>query len=213
MKRINAIAKYILDDDKVIDVGCDHAYLSMILAKRGIYSIASDLRENIIENSYDVAKSQKIDKFIDFRCGNGLDVLTDEDNVDVAVLSGMGSYLIIDILKRSKYTFKKVITISNREHEYLRSEMLKLGYKVFLEEIIYEKNKFYNLILFVPGKTKYSKEELVIGINHQNYDLLLKKNKMELDKINKILTSKDINNKKLIRKKEILEKYLYKINI
>ncbi len=50
-KRIARISSYIEDDEKVIDVGCDSCLLSIMLAKREIYSVASDLRENIIENA------------------------------------------------------------------------------------------------------------------------------------------------------------------
>ena len=208
MKRINTIAKYISKNDRVIDVGCDHAYLSMALSRNKIYSIASDIRRNIIENSYEVAKKKELDKYIDFRVGNGLEVLSESDNINTLVLSGMGSTLMISILKNSNFRFKKIITISNREHEFLRTEMQKLGYKADLEEIIFEKNKYYNLILFVPGKKEYTEEELIIGVNHQNMELFREKNKIELDKINKILTLKQINNEKLYEKKNLLEKYI-----
>lgn len=206
MKRINAIIKYIKSEDRVIDVGCDHAYLSMILSKKRIFSIASDLKENIIQKAHLVASTRKLDDYIDFRCGNGFDTLRKEDNINVAVLSGMGSYLIIKLLSNTNYKFEKIITISNREHEYLRKNMLKLGYTVSLEEIIYEKGKYYNLILFKEGKTKYTIDELIIGKNHQNLEMLDKKNKEELIKINNILNT--INNDKLLQKKKVIERNL-----
>ncbi len=208
MKRIYSIEKYIDNNDRVIDVGCDHAFLSMILSKRNIYSIASDIKENIIMKAFENVSKKKLSNNIDFRVGNGLEVLKSSDDINTVVLSGMGSNLIIQIMKNANKVFEKIITVSNREHEYLREEMLKLGYVVDLEEIIYEKNKYYNLILFKPGKTEYSEDELLLGRNHQNLDLFYKKNRYELDKINNIFKNKKINNKKLIRKKEILEKYI-----
>jgi len=48
-KRIKAIVSFIDIDDLIVDVGCDHAYVSKLLAKRGQKSIASDIVEGIIE--------------------------------------------------------------------------------------------------------------------------------------------------------------------
>ena len=47
----NKLLEIIEDNEKVLDVGCDQAHLSELLAKRKIYSIASDLRENIRNRS------------------------------------------------------------------------------------------------------------------------------------------------------------------
>lgn len=44
--------------------------------------------------------------------------------------------------------FNKIITISNNNHDILRSEMIKLGYYIKEEEIIKDKSKYYNLIVF-----------------------------------------------------------------
>jgi len=204
-KRIARISSYIEDDEKVIDVGCDSCLLSIMLAKRGIYSVASDLRENIIENA-----KEKIDdnlkKYITFRVGDGITLKESENNYTL-VLAGMGTYLMVNILKNTTKTFKKIITISNNIHDILRKEFLHLGYIVETEEIIKEKNKFYNLIIFTKGNKKYSEKDLIIGLNHQNIPLLKEKNKELIKKyqniINKINDSEKI--KELERTIKILE--------
>ncbi len=204
-KRIARISSYIEDDEKVIDVGCDSCLLSIMLAKRGIYSVASDLRENIIENA-----KEKIDdnlkKYITFRVGDGITLKESENNYTL-VLAGMGTYLMVNILKNTTKTFKKIITISNNNHDILRKEFLHLGYIVETEEIIKEKNKFYNLIIFTRGNKKYSEKDLIIGLNHQNIPLLKEKNKELIKKyqniINKINDSEKI--KELERTIKILE--------
>lgn len=204
-KRIARISSYIEDDEKVIDVGCDSCLLSIMLAKRGIYSVASDLRENIIENA-----KEKIDdnlkKYITFRVGDGITLKESENNYTL-VLAGMGTYLMVNILKNTTKTFKKIITISNNNHDILRKEFLYLGYIVEAEEIIKEKNKFYNLIIFTRGNKKYSEKDLIIGLNHQNIPLLKEKNKELIKKyqniINKINDSEKI--KELERTIKILE--------
>ena len=203
MTRLEKISSYINNDELVLDVGCDQALLSIMLAKRGIFSIASDLRENIIK------KAQKnvpedLKKYITFRVGVGITLNSDETNYTL-VMSGMGSYLILKILNSTPRKFKKIITISNNNHDILRKNMLDLGYIIDKEEIIKEKNKYYNLIIFKEGKTEYTKEELLIGKNHQNVRLLKEKNKFLIDKYEKII--------KNISKQTEIEELEEKINI
>lgn len=204
-KRIEKISLYINDDEKVLDVGCDSALLSINLAKRGIYSIASDLRSNIIENAEKNIK-ENLKKYISFRVGSGI-TLKEEENDFTLVMAGMGSYLMIDILRSTNKKFKKIITISNNNHDILRREFLSLGYIVDKEEIIKERNKYYNLIIFKEGYKKYKDEELIIGINHINQELLSEKNIILINKYKQILKKlKDVDRiKELERTIQILE--------
>ena len=196
MTRIESISSYIEDGELVLDIGCDQAHLSKLLAKRHIYSIASDLRENIIIRAQkNLTEEEK--KYISFRIGDGITLKENEKNFTL-VLSGMGTHLILNILKKYPNTYNKIITISNNNHDILRTNMLSLGYIVDKEEIIKEKNKYYNLIIFKKGHTRYTKEEEFIGINHQNKELLKERNIYLLEKykiiINKIQEEKDREN-------------------
>lgn len=205
MTRLEVISSYISEEEKVIDVGCDQALLSKLLAKRGIYSIASDLRRNIIENAL-INTPLDLQKFITFRIGDGITLNQTEKDYTI-VIAGMGAYTILDIVKKEKVLHNKIITVSNNNHEVLRKEMLKLGYKVLEEEIIKENNKYYNLIVFVPGLANYTLEDSVIGINHKNKKLLKEKNEYLISKYKKILTS--VNNEELENIVKILENYTY----
>lgn len=207
IKRIECISSYIEDNEKVIDVGCDQAHLSELLARRGIYSIASDLRENIIRRAEERI-DEKLKKHITFRVGNGITLKENESDYTL-VLSGMGTHLILDILSNTDKTFKKIITISNNNHEILRKKMNELGYISDTEEIIKEKGKYYNLIIFKKGTKIYTKEELVIGVNHQNIELLKEKNRMLTNKYNAILKNiKKEQRKELESVIEILKHYI-----
>jgi tRNA (adenine22-N1)-methyltransferase len=202
-KRIEKINSYISKSDSVADIGCDQAFLAELLSKREIYSIASDIKENIIKNAKK-RLSKSNNKYISFIVSDGLEKIP--DSVDTLVLSGMGTHTILKILNKSTKQYKKIITISNNNHDILRKEMLKLNYKVDKEEIIFEKNKFYNLILFIPGSVKYSKEEILLGKNHQNIELF--KRKLEFD----LIKNKDIyelsNDKKILHNIKTIEKKL-----
>ena len=51
--RLEAVANYVDDNSKVIDIGCDHGFLSIFLAKKydNIRIIASDINENALNNA------------------------------------------------------------------------------------------------------------------------------------------------------------------
>lgn len=204
MTRLEKISSYISDNEKVLDVGCDQALLSKILAKRKIYSIASDLRPNIIENAKkNLTPLEK--EYITFSVNDGVPTILNEEYT--LVLSGMGAHTILDILKNSNYRFNKIITISNNNNDILRTEMSKLNYYVLEEEIIKEKGKFYNLIVFDNVKRDYSKEQILVGINHKNKELLKEKNDYLIKKYTSILNI--ANNEKLIDIVNTLKNYKY----
>ena len=204
MTRLEKISSYISDNEKVLDVGCDQALLSKILAKRKIYSIASDLRPNIIENAKkNLTPLEK--EYITFSVSDGVPTILNEEYT--LVLSGMGAHTILDILKNSNYRFNKIITISNNNNDILRIEMSKLNYYVLEEEIIKEKGKFYNLIVFDNVKRDYSKEQILVGINHKNKELLKEKNEYLIKKYTSILNN--ANNEKLIDIVNTLKDYKY----
>jgi len=204
LTRLEKISSYISDNEKVLDVGCDQALLSKILAKRKIYSIASDLRPNIIENAKkNLTPLEK--EYITFSVSNGVPAILNEEYT--LVLSGMGVHTILDILKNSNYRFNKIITISNNNNDILRTEMSKLNYYVLEEEIIKEKGKFYNLIVFDNVKRDYSKEQILVGINHKNKELLKEKNEYLIKKYTSILNI--ANNEKLIDIVNTLKDYKY----
>ena len=167
MTRLEKISSYISDNEKVLDVGCDQALLSKILAKRKIHSIASDLRPNIIENAKkNLTPIEK--EYITFSVSDGVPTILNEEYT--LVLSGMGTHTILDILKNSNY-------------------------------------RFYNLIVFDNVKRNYSKEEILVGINHKNKELLKEKNDYLIKKYTSILNI--ANNEKLIDIVNTLKDYKY----
>ena len=192
MNRIEAIYSLIDINDKVVDVGCDQAKLSIMLAKRNQFSIASDISENVINK----AKSNIKSNLIDLRVSNGLSNIK-ESEVDTLVLAGMGTHTILDILNNTNIRFKKIITISNNYHDILRNKMNDLNYIVDKELIIKENNKYYNLIMFKEGNRKYKERELLLGLNHIDENMYHEYLDYLLNKYLKIKKSSKDNNKKV----------------
>ena len=85
-------------------------------------------------------KKENNSRLISFYVSDGLKNVN-EQLYNMPVLSGMGSYTILDIIKNSSRSFNKVLTASNSKYKILRSEMLKLGFVSVKEQIVKESKK------------------------------------------------------------------------
>ena len=164
--RLKSIAKYVSKNDKLIDIGCDHALLDIYLIKEKILKkvIVSDIHEGALNAGISNIKKEKLEKKIDTRLGNGLEVLSDNDDIDTVLISGMGTTTILDILNNEYLkNINKLIIQSNNDHTELRTKVTKLGYKVSPR---YNEVKA-DIVLNIEFRNKYklidSKNELRYG--------------------------------------------------
>ncbi len=208
-KRLAAIASFVPQNAKILDVGCDHGLLDIYLFQNNQAKkiIASDVKRSALKNAIDNIKKNNLTKKIETREGNGLEVIKENDLIDTVVLSGMGALTIIEILKKGKEKLKSInhiIVQSNTKLELLRKEIIKMNYYIEDEQIIKDSNKVYIIIKFTKGQRKYTKKEIYFGpiLIKKNTTLFQEYQKEKLQKLEKI--------KKVIPKNKIIEKY--KIN-
>lgn len=183
-KRLSVIANMITDSNIVNDIGCDHALLDIYLlqSKKVKKVVASDITPGALNQAKSNVKRYDV-KEIDLRLGDGLNTINDSDKVDTVVLSGLGNIKINNILNENKKLLNNINTIiiqSNTMPDMIRSEVIKLGYKIDDERLVLENNIIYEIIKFTKGCKKYSRKEIYYGP-------ILLKNKSELfcKKINK----------------------------
>lgn len=212
-KRLQKIAELINEEDTVLDIGCDHALLDIYLSNK--YSktyYASDLRESALDMARSNIKKYSSDKVI-LKCGNGLDVLDENMDINTVVISGMGYLSIISILKNIKHikNINKLVIQSNSNSEIVRKFILKNGFYIDNETIVLDKNIYYIISSFKRGKRKYSNMDKEIGI--MNDELLKSYIEIEIKKNNVLLSI--IPKKEFIRRIYIKRKlkYLYKKRI
>lgn len=199
-KRLASIASNIDKEDKVVDIGCDHGYLSIYLkaVNGNKIVIATDINENALNMAKKNINKNSI--LIETRLGNGLDVIK-HNEVDTIIISGMGGNTILNILKKNKLKYiKKIVIQSNTDIPLIRKYINKLGYTIKNEQLIIDKNIYYIIITFTKGRHKYTKKELYFGpiLLKENNDLFNEKKAIELNKLEEIL--KKIPIKKIITK-------------
>ena len=187
-KRLQAVATLVDINARVIDVGCDHAYLDIFLTQNNDNKcIATDINKNALEVAKKNIKKYNLSNKIETKLTNGLTDINVKDN-DNIVISGMGTYTILEILKTNNLSNTLIIS-SNNNIEILRREVINLGYYIDSEIFIIDKNKPYIIIKFIKGIKKYSKLDIFLGpilknnIEYKNY--IIKKYKNILNNISK----------------------------
>lgn len=167
-KRLETISSLVPKNSNIVDIGCDHGLLDIYLHEKKISNkiIASDINEFALNSAINNIKKYNLDKYIETRLGSGLDTITDKDNIDTVVISGMGAHTIIGILLNNKQKLKNINTLiiqSNTKMYLLRKEITKLDYYIEDEVIVIDNKKTYIIIKFQKGKKKYTKKELYFG--------------------------------------------------
>ena len=168
-KRMHMVASMV-DESSVADIGCDHAFVSMYLISSGTAKkvVAMDVNKGPIGIAKENVKMSGLQDKIDIRLSNGLEKLK-EDEVECAVIAGMGGPLMVDILTRGrKHTLAGIHLVLQPQSDIykVREYLYQIGYEIIKEDMLVEEGKFYTAFKAVPEReqiTPYSEEELHFG--------------------------------------------------
>ncbi len=211
--RLKSLVKYIDNNDKVIDIGCDHALLDIYLVhnKKLSKMIVSDIHKNALDSGITNIKKYGLEDKIEARLGNGLDVLSSFDQIDTVLISGMGTMTIMNILD-NEYVDKirKLVIQSNRDYDILREKVVNMGFYIESEEVVTERGKIYINIVFLRGQKNYTNIELKYGTTNMinkslYYNYLISKDKEIINNIHD-----EENKKRFLEEISFLEKLLKK---
>lgn len=206
--RLKLVGDYVDKGSIPLDIGCDHAKLSIYLLKEKNFPFvyASDnkigplnqARENV--NYYNLADKIELIK------ADGLNSLNDK--IDTITITGMGGLTINKMFleNKNKLTNIKTIILSpNNFIKEVRETINKLGYYLKDEELVEESNKLYHILVFSKGNKIYSDKELYLGpiLMTKNKEIIKKYYRNELSNINNLL----LNIKVPKAKQEKLEKF------
>lgn len=208
--RIQLIASFIDENDKVLDVGTDHALLPIYLIKKRITSIAdgSDISENVLnsakKNILKFGYENKVNLFL----SDGLKNI-DIKKYNTLVIAGMGYITIEGILNPEKLgTIDKLIIQSNNHVEDLRRYLNHIGYKIIKEEHLKDKGISYSIVIACKGSQKLSEEEYLCGIYNSSSKWFYKENAENINKIFKQISNDTQKASVLNRKLDIYNDYL-----
>lgn len=165
--RLQKISDLVEENHTFIDIGCDHGFLSIELAKKypNAKIVASDINENALKNAKCNIQKFHLQDRISIIQSNGLDNLSILDDTTI-IISGMGSHTIVGILYQGYKKLKKVNTLilqSNNDLDFLRSKVVRLGYFIQEEKLVKDAGIIYTVIVFKKGFRIYSKKDIYLG--------------------------------------------------
>ena len=170
--RLKAIVKFVDKKDSIVDVGCDHGYLSIYLVGNKLVKkvIASDINQNALNSAIYNIKKSNLD--IETVLSDGIENINIK-GINTLVISGMGTSTILHILSDSNKlkNINKLLLQSNNDHEELRRNLNNIGYYLEDESYTFDKGKWYVTCKFIKSDNKNSEDVIKYGLlNNDEYN-------------------------------------------
>ncbi|WP_048627185.1 tRNA (adenine(22)-N(1))-methyltransferase [Listeria ivanovii] len=169
-KRLEKVASYITSNERIADIGSDHAYLPCfaINNKTASFALAGEVVDGPFKSAQKQVRASGLTAQIDVRKGNGLEVITDKDAIDTIVIAGMGGTLIRTILEEGAAKLanvSKLILQPNIAAFQLREWSEKNNWTITAESILREDNKIYEIIVLKPSRepVNWTEQEIFFG--------------------------------------------------
>lgn len=206
--KLKTIASLIDKQDIVLDTCSDHAYLAIYLKKnklcREVY--ASDINANALRGAR--KNIDDADLLITTYLSDGFQNI-DNSNINTAVIAGVGANTVLDIMKYAPANIKKYIISSNNHQEYLRKTLYQNHFYIEKEIVIYEKHKYYVIMLVTRNMQQEDYLSLKYGkSNNKDYfNYLIKKEEDILQHLPKENTIEKEEHQKIIKElKEVIKR-------
>lgn len=168
--RLKALVNMAPNVDSMADIGCDHGYvpITLLMENRAKNAIAMDINKGPLERAKKNIEDYGYADKIETRLSNGFDALR-IDEVDLAIIAGMGGKLMISILTKEVDKTKSIpylILQPQSDIEEVRRFLPSLGYQCIDEDMLEEDGKFYFLMKMEKTEHEikaFSEEELRFG--------------------------------------------------
>lgn len=163
-KRLKGLTELVSGGNRVVDVGCDHGFVSIYLVQRQISPkvLAMDVRKGPLSRAQEHIAEYGLGDYIETRLSDGL-LAYEKGEADSLVCAGMGGRLMMKILTQSEEKvrgLKEMILQPQSELPQFRKFLRLHGYPILDENIICEEGKYY--FLFKVGVTEVSMEDMQI---------------------------------------------------
>jgi tRNA (adenine22-N1)-methyltransferase len=157
-KRISFLAELTKGYSKVLDIGTDHGLVLRKAFDKGYINeaIASDINEQPLNQAKKNLKNYPVHYVI----SDGF--LAINEPFDLAIIAGMGAYLICDILTHAPTHQATYILQANDKQEVLRKYLCDHEFMIIDEYIVFDKFS-YVIIKVQRGQMTLTEDELYLG--------------------------------------------------
>lgn len=167
-QRLQAVANFVPQGSRLLDVGSDHAYLPLDLVKkkRIDFAIAGEVVQGPYQSALNNVAQAGLSEQIEVRLANGLAAFEFADQISAITICGMGGRLIAEILAAGKdklAQIERLILQPNNREDDLRSWLMEHGFVIVAEQILCENDKYYEIMVAEKGQANLSAKELRFG--------------------------------------------------
>ena len=157
-KRIEKLVELFPGARSVADIGCDHGYTSILLAKAGKAEkiIACDIGQAPLESAKKNILREGLTDRIECRLGDGLEPIKSFETESI-LISGMGGPLMTEILENRIEEFSFAVLSPQSDFAKFRRFLFD-RMKIVKEEYLEEGGKFYRLFLARKKQSPESQE-------------------------------------------------------
>lgn len=203
--RLKELATLVDDDSYVLDVGCDHALLSiyLVLNNKNIQAVASDNKPGPLEMAKKNIVQYQLSDQVTTSLANGIEKIS--QNINTIVIAGMGGINISEILSNDVSRLNNVKTIilgPNNDQDLVRKTLNKLGYFLINEILVEENKKVYYLQKYIRSLKRNSKIEIEFGHQVLYTNKLFKKDLQNKAKVLEEIITRLPKKKVLLRYKK-----------
>ncbi len=215
--RLQMCANMINPNASIVDVGTDHAYLPIWLARMGRISkaIACDINLMPLERAKKNIDKYEVSSIIETRISDGLKGIN-EGEVDEIIIAGMGGELIAKIIEDTEWIKSKKLILNPMSSDMnLRVYLSKNGYEINEEVAVLSDNKVYTVMNceYTGKENNYCDEYYFVGKlleNNLNKDTLIYINNQIKDLKNRKKGEEIKQNYSNVRRIEKVIEYLSK---
>lgn len=184
-KRFYAIMNMMEPCQTIADIGSDHGKLASYVLMEGICQqvITTDCSEHSLQKARNLFANHPNETKVSFRIGDGLSVL-EQGEAQGIVIAGMGGQLIASLLDKEQaivQTASWLILQPMQQVSCLRAYLNHSSWAIVEEDLIFEENRYYDVIKIRPNLHNEKKEnsaffdEFGHCLWEEHHPLLLKK--------------------------------------
>ncbi len=155
-KRLQAVAQMVDPCQTIADIGCDHAFLAIHLIEKGLCQkvYACDVADGPLKIAKNNVSAANLAEKIDCRLSNGFENIPDD--VDIAIIAGMGFHtakMILEAAGQRLFKVQNIIVQINTDVELFRAWISEHRFSIIDETIVFDR-KYYTIIKFNTNSSR-----------------------------------------------------------
>lgn len=151
--RLQKIIDTIETCETLADIGCDHGYVAISALKEGkaVRAVAADVARGPLDIARKNCETEDVSAKVKFILSDGFKNIEDEEDLNCAVIAGMGGLLMERILREGRLErfpkLRQLVLSPQSDLDAVRRLLIdELSYTISTEYMVLDEGKYYYII-------------------------------------------------------------------